>query len=79
MIKFSGTRPNGRNLIVLGLSEINITKMREGLPIHIHGDELGYEGEIVIVVGPTEDALAKKFLDLIPGLEVTDHRSERKN
>ena len=58
MIKATGGGENGQKFVLLGLSEMNLTKLREGKPIHIFGSELGIAQDIIIFWGPTEDALA---------------------
>lgn len=58
MIKATGGSEDGRKFILLGLSEMNLGKLREGKPIHIYGAELGIPQDIIIFWGPTEDALA---------------------
>lgn len=58
MLKATGSRDNGQKFVLLGLSEINLSKLREGQPIHIFGAELGIDHDIIICWGQTEDALA---------------------
>lgn len=45
------------SLILLGLSEGNLGRLREGKPILVKGTDLGIEGglEIAIMYGATED------------------------
>ena len=62
MIKATGTNKQGREVIILGLSEMNFTKLRQGMPIHIFGEELGpAQRDIVIFWGQTEDAMATEL------------------
>ena len=43
MIKIAADNPKtGNRLLVLGLSEWNLMRLREGKPIHILGVEWGY-------------------------------------
>jgi hypothetical protein len=80
MIKLSGVQGDGRPIIILGLSEMNVTKLREKMPIHINADELGFPGEIVIILGDTEDSLAKELHELISErTRVADHRGEKRS
>lgn len=65
MIKAKATLHDGRPLYVFGLSAVNLAKLREGLPIHIDLDSIGGSGEVYIMFGETEDALAAAFADLI--------------
>lgn len=80
MIKLGATLNNGRKLLLLGITEGNVTRLREGKPIHIHCEDLNLPGvEIVITLGATEDDLAKQFKPLIgPQTTVRDHRTEAK-
>lgn len=86
MLKIVGTnKQSGRTIILLGLEEMNITRMREGKPVHIHGEELYLEKisggfEIVIVLGKDTETLAKRFGSLIgPETVVTNRVKEKKN
>lgn len=58
MIKVTGGSEDGRKFVLLGLSEMNVSRLREGKPMHIFGAELGIAHDIIIFWGPTEDALA---------------------
>lgn len=79
MIKMGG-KGNGRDMILLGLSEGNLMRLREKKPIVIHGEEIGWgKRDIIICWGETEDALAKELGSLIgPETNVRDHRGEKK-
>ena len=57
MIKFSSVEENGRRRIYLGLSTENIKRLEEGKPILFAADELGFDGEIVIFTGATEERM----------------------
>jgi len=62
MIKATGGSEDGkRRFVLLGLSEMNIGKLREGKPIHIFGSELGIAHDIIIMWGQTEDAMAEEI------------------
>ena len=79
MIKMSGS--NGqRKMILLGLSEGNLMRLREKKPIHINGEELNLPGiDIVICWGQTEDSLAKELRHMIsPETVQRDHRRDKK-
>lgn len=56
MVKFKATI-NNKNFIGLGLSETNIYKLREGLPIHVDGKEIGIDHDIGIFYGKNEKEL----------------------
>jgi len=81
MIKMAGTTTDGRQIILLGLSEGNLQRLREKKPIHIHSEEFHIPDiDIVIMWGETEDALAKELGSLIgPETTVVDHRGEKKS
>lgn len=68
MIKFSSTL-NGNPVIGLGLSEANIKKLREGMPILITTEDtkklLGVECSIMIMYGRTEKEITKMLEPLI--------------
>lgn len=44
-------------MVILGLSEINIQKLKEGFPIKFDGRPLGFPGDVGIVYGETEIAI----------------------
>lgn len=77
MIKLGATTDKGRKLLVLGITEGNVQRLREGKPIHVHGEEMGAPGvEVVIVLGANEEALAEQFAPMIgPETDVRDHRT----
>jgi hypothetical protein len=79
MIKMRGT--NGkRQMILLGLSEGNLMRLREKKPIVIHGEEMRMPNlDIIICWGETEDTLAKELAHMIgPETVRRDHRGEKK-
>ncbi len=80
MIKFNGRDENGRLLIGFGLSEMNLRKLRQGLPIHVHADEMGFVGDVLIFYGKTEDDLTKQMIDggFVDPDTVRDQRKEKK-
>ncbi len=80
MIKAIATGKDGRQVLFLGLSDLNVTRLKEGLPIHMHGEEIGAKMDVVIVYGATEDAIRRELLgDLIgPDTDVRDSRSAKK-
>lgn len=81
MIKMSATNPKtGRKLIILGVEDNNLNQLRRGRPIHIHGDKLGFDGDIVIHYETTMAKLVKTFRPFIgPETRVTDSSGEKKN
>ena len=58
---------NNKNAIVLlGITDGNIQRLREGRPIHIHGEEMNLPGvEIWIITGRDEATLGKQLAPLI--------------
>ena len=81
MIKMGGTTKSGRKLVILGLSEMNLVRLREKKPLVVHGVEVGVpELEMLVICwGETEDALTKELGSLIgPETTVRDHREEKK-
>jgi len=81
MIKMVGTNSKtGNKFVLLGLTDINIAKMREGKPINIFGAEIGLDVDIVIVTGETEDVLTEMLKPFIDKTTlVTDHRGRKRN
>jgi hypothetical protein len=78
MIRMAATNTRGRKIIVLGLSEKNIEKLREGKPIHIHADEMGFPGEIMIFTGKDEASMAEMVKPFIgPDTDVREEAEER--
>jgi len=65
MIKAKMTLKDGRPLYLFGLSEMNLLKLREGLPMQIKLEPMGGSGEIVIMYGTDEGAIARDLADLI--------------
>jgi len=70
----------GRGVIVLGITKENIDKLKEGHPIHIVADELGFKGEIVIHYEKTMERLKAAFSKFItPKTDVRDHTNDKRN
>jgi hypothetical protein len=68
VVKFSSS-VNGKPVVGLGLSETNINKLREGMPILISTEDmkklLGVECSIMIMYGRTEKEITKTLEPLI--------------
>jgi hypothetical protein len=81
MIKLSGYNDTTKtDVIMFGLSDGNLMRLREGKPIHIHGAEWGKPFDVVIFWGPTEAAMAKMVEPFIgPETEVRDHQHDKKD
>ena len=54
-------KARANNLLLFGLSEENIRRLKLGKPISIDCHELGYEIRVVIVYGVTEEAIAQEL------------------
>jgi hypothetical protein len=80
MIKLSGYNTETKTeMVMLGLSDGNLMRLREGKPIHILGADWGKPFDIVIFWGPTEEAMAKMIEPFIgPESIVTDTSKDRK-
>lgn len=79
MIKIGGTTSRGRKFVVLGLSDMNLKRLREKKPIHIAGEEINADTDIWICWGDSEEALIEEFSPLIDEhTMVRDHRGEKK-
>jgi hypothetical protein len=53
------------NLIILGISEENVVRLKQGEPIKIDGHEMGLEGDILIFYAPTTGDLIKTIQPMI--------------
>lgn len=61
MIKLRLRRENGEPFVVLGLSEMNLKKLREGFPIAFPLTEIGCGlGELMIMGGETEATIMRE-------------------
>ena len=61
MMKISSEE--GRKTVVLGLSDGNLSRLREGKPIHIFGAQLGIAQDIIIFWGETEEKMAAEVTE----------------
>ena len=62
MIKFTATTPNGRMLLGLGLSHVNLARLKNGMPIRFKGEPVGLPlYDILIFSGETEESMAKEL------------------
>jgi hypothetical protein len=63
MVKMGGTTKDGKPMAILGISEMNVQKLKEGMPILVDlKDVNGVECKVSIIYGETEDAIAKDLL-----------------
>jgi hypothetical protein len=64
MIKSLIHAKNGSQLVMLGLAEENIKRLKSGDPVYLHLDELGIEGiDVLIHYGITKEAIIKDLQD----------------
>lgn len=63
MIRARGTTKDGRPLVLLGLSETNLVRWRQGQPINTSLAVLGLHAEVVIVYGQTEDDIRRELVE----------------
>jgi hypothetical protein len=66
------------DVLIFGLSEVNMTKLKEGKPITIELEGLGLPGKVFIFYGKTEDDMKKDLQSLMgPQTKVTDRRPKK--
>lgn len=65
MIKAAATRSTGRKVFLLGLSSRNLENLKAGKPMRIHLEEIGGTGEVIILWGETEAAIARDLAEFI--------------
>jgi len=77
MVKFTSyNSKDSKHVLGLGLSEANIQKLKEGMPILID-DKQFYDGQIIIMYGRTEEEMAEELGDLITkDTEIRDDKSK---
>ena len=75
MIKFKGQNEKGEEFLGMGLSELNIKKLKEGMPILVN-DETFFNGQILIMYGRTEKEIIKELNGLID-LSNTEIRADK--
>lgn len=78
MIKMVATTPQGRRIILLGLEEMNIVRLREDRTIIVKAEEIGMAGfEIAIILRQDMAALEKELSEFIgPDTFITDDREK---
>ena len=62
MLKAVAHSNTGEPLVIFGLSGMNIQKLKEGLPILVETEELGFKGKVAIFYAETEEMLAETLL-----------------
>lgn len=61
MIKAVYKRPDQPDLVILGLSDENLRRLREDMPILVNGRELGIAVDIAVIAGRTEDSIQEQM------------------
>ncbi|BAS57972.1 hypothetical protein LBWT_39370 [Leptolyngbya boryana IAM M-101] len=81
MLRFSGER-NGRKFIGIGLSKLNVERLKDDQPIIQSLDMLGlYDTDIFILYGETEDSIARELetqLGQLPGKRIEQRTKEQR-
>lgn len=77
MIKARGTGPDGRTVLILGLSHGNLDRLRAGEPIQFDGAPYGYEGNIVIFSGKDELTMGSMIQGRNPGVRTIMEDGDR--
>jgi len=63
MIKFAGKKEDGKDLIGIGLSELNMNRLLEGKPIVIKGEEINFPDLEILIMGGANEAVIYKQLE----------------
>lgn len=66
MIKARGEGPDGRPVLILGLSHGNVGALLSGRPIKFDAKPYGYDGTVLIFAGEDEAAMAKLIREIDP-------------
>ena len=61
MIKAIYKRPDQPDLVILGLSDENLRRLREDMPILVNGEALGLDVDIAVIAGRTEDTIQEQM------------------
>jgi hypothetical protein len=62
MIKALGQRPNGRRVVILGLSARNLELLDAKKPITVDLSIFGIDAELLVMTGTTEAAIAVEIM-----------------
>ena len=65
MIKFTATTPQGRTILGFGLSYKNLKRLKQGLPIKVNVEEMGFlmPIDLVIYAGKDERAMTAQLVE----------------
>ena len=61
MIKATGTSNTGKEVLLLGLSFLNLKRLQAGDPIMFDATPYGYDGQIFIFADKDEETMAKSI------------------
>lgn len=61
MIRASGKDANGRLVIFLGVTPVNIRYLRDGKPIAVDLKAFGLDGQIIIAFGESEEGIEREI------------------
>jgi hypothetical protein len=64
MIKFRGKNEKGKDLLGIALSELNVKKLKEGMPILVDDDTF-FDGQILLMYGRTEEEIVEELKDMM--------------
>lgn len=64
MLKARAQHRDGRPLLVLGLSDENLRRLQDDLPILFDAAELGVDAHIAIIAGGTEQEMIERLRGL---------------
>jgi hypothetical protein len=71
MIKFTATAADGRKILGIGLSHVNLERLKDNQPIRFKGEDVDLDGmDILIFSGKTEDSMAKQMDPLLTAATV---------
>jgi hypothetical protein len=72
MFKATAATPDGKILVILGLSHKNLDLLKEGSPILVKGSDIGITEDILVFSEDTEETIMKKMKRYIgPNTKVT--------
>lgn len=60
MIRMRAQNSDGP-LVILGLSAMNITKLQEGMPIHLNLSDIGIDAYLMVFAGDTEEGMLQEL------------------
>lgn len=67
MIRASARTKDGKLLLIFGISEENVKRLKEDKPMHFQADDLGLKAEVIIFYAESELELAHIGRSLLTG------------